>query len=51
MDQTEVFRDRYQAEGLEVNLYIEPDGKHGWSPVSELEKAQVLESLRRWSGK
>lgn len=51
MDQTEVFRDRYQAEGLEVNLYIEPNGKHGWSPVSDLEKAQVLESLRRWSGK
>ena len=48
LEQSEILRDAYVKEGLEVELLVIPDARHGWKGQTEEERAAVLSSLERW---
>ncbi len=51
LEQSEVLRDAYAKLGLEVNLVVIPDARHGWKGQPSEERAAILNSLRRWLAK
>jgi acetyl esterase/lipase len=48
LSQSELLRDRYQANGREVQLYVKSGGGHGWRDVDTNERQCVLSNIQRW---